>query len=209
MANIFDLFKKIEKGENTPVGPVTHLIVGLGNPGAEYALTRHNAGFLALDRFAERLGARIDRARFRALVGEASFAGHHVLLLKPQTFMNLSGEAVQEALAFYKIPPENLIVLCDDISFDAGVVRIRRRGSHGGHNGLRNIAAMIGSEEYPRIKLGVGKKPRPDYDLVDWVLGKMPPADCEALAARAEDADAAVALILQGKIDEAMNKYSK
>ena len=206
MSSIFDLFKKIE----TPsVGPITHIVVGLGNPGKEYEGTRHNAGFVILDAIAAKHGARIDRARFRALTGEAQIGEKRVLLLKPQTFMNLSGEAVQEALAFYKIPPENLIVLCDDISFDAGVVRIRRRGSHGGHNGLRNIAAMIGSEEYPRIKLGVGKKPRPDYDLVDWVLGKMPPADCEALAARAEDADAAVALILQGKIDEAMNKYSK
>ena len=206
MSNIFDLFKKIE----TPsVGPITHIVVGLGNPGKEYEGTRHNAGFVILDAIAAKHGARIDRARFRALTGEAQIGEKRVLLLKPQTFMNLSGEAVQEALAFYKIPPENLIVLCDDISFDAGVVRIRRRGSHGGHNGLRNIAAMIGSEEYPRIKLGVGKKPRPDYDLVDWVLGKMPPADREALAARAEDADAAVALILQGKIDEAMNKYSK
>ena len=206
MSSIFDLFKKIE----TPsVGPITHIVVGLGNPGKEYEGTRHNAGFVILDAIAAKHGARIDRARFRALTGEAQIGEKRVLLLKPQTFMNLSGEAVQEALAFYKIPPENLIVLCDDISFDAGVVRIRRRGSHGGHNGLRNIAAMIGSEEYPRIKLGVGKKPRPDYDLVDWVLGKMPPADREALAARAEDADAAVALILQGKIDEAMNKYSK
>ncbi len=206
MSNIFDLFKKIE----TPsVGPITHIVVGLGNPGKEYDGTRHNAGFILLDAIAARHGARIDRARFRALTGEAQIGEKRVLLLKPQTFMNLSGEAVQEAMAFYKLPPENLIVLCDDISFDAGQVRIRRRGSHGGHNGLRNINDRIGSEEYPRIKLGVGKKPRPDYDLVDWVLGKLPPVDREALAARAEDVDAAVALILQGRIDEAMNKYSK
>lgn len=206
MSNIFDLFKKIE----TPsVGPITHIVVGLGNPGKEYDGTRHNAGFILLDAIAAKHNARIDRARFRALTGEAQIGEKRALLMKPQTFMNLSGEAVQEAMAFYKIPPENLIVLCDDISFDAGVIRIRRRGSHGGHNGLRNINDRIGSEEYPRIKLGVGKKPRPDYDLVDWVLGKMPPADRDALAARAEDADAAVALILQGRIDEAMNKYSK
>ena len=206
MSNIFDLFKKIE----TPsAGPITHLVVGLGNPGKEYDGTRHNAGFILLDAIAAKHNARIDRARFRALTGEAQIGGVRVLLMKPQTFMNLSGEAVQEAMSFYKLPPENLIVLCDDISFDAGVVRIRRRGSHGGHNGLRNINDRLGSEEYTRIKLGVGKKPRPDYDLVDWVLGKMPPADREALAARADDLDAAVALILQGKIDEAMNKYSK
>ena len=206
MSNIFDLFKKIE----TPsAGPITHVVVGLGNPGKEYDGTRHNAGFILLDMIAAKQGARIDRARFRALTGEAQIGGVRVLLLKPQTFMNLSGEAVQEAMAFYKLPPENLIVLCDDISFDAGQVRIRRRGSHGGHNGLRNIAAMIGSEDYPRIKLGVGKKPRPDYDLVDWVLGKMPPADREALENRAADVENALALILQGKIDEAMNKYSK
>ena len=206
MSNIFDLFKKIE----TPAaGPITHVVVGLGNPGKEYDGTRHNAGFILLDMIAAKQGARIDRARFRALTGEAQIGGVRVLLLKPQTFMNLSGEAVQEAMAFYKLPPENLIVLCDDISFDAGQVRIRRRGSHGGHNGLRNIAAMIGSEDYPRIKLGVGKKPRPDYDLVDWVLGKLPPADREALENRAADVENALALILQGKIDEAMNKYSK
>ena len=185
------------------------IVVGLGNYGDKYAYTFHNMGFLTVECLADKLGLKFNKKECDALIAVGYRGGEKIILAKPWTYMNLSGVAVAEAANFYKIPPENILVLCDDISFDAGVVRIRRRGSHGGHNGLRNIAAMIGSEEYPRIKLGVGKKPRPDYDLVDWVLGKMPPADREALAARAEDADAAVALILQGKIDEAMNKYSK
>lgn len=206
MSNIFDLFRKIEK---PAVGPITHLIVGLGNPGAEYAHTRHNVGFITLDRIAERHGARIDRARFSGLCGEASFGDVRALLLKPETFMNLSGEAVGQALSFYKLPPERLIVLCDDVSFDVGRVRIRTRGSHGGHNGLRSIVSVLGSEDFVRIRIGVGKKPRPDYDLADWVLGKFPPADEKALTEQADRLDDAVSLLLAGKSDEAMNRYSK
>ena len=206
MSNIFDLFKKIEQ---PAVTPITHIVVGLGNPGKEYENTRHNIGFAMLDKIAEAHGAKIDRARFHALTGEAVIGGTRVLLLKPQTFMNLSGTAVGEALAFYKIPPENLVVLCDDVSFDPGRIRIRRRGSHGGHNGLRNITERIGSEEFARIKIGVGKKPRPDYDLADWVLGKFPQADRAAIEERAADITAAVTLLLQGKTDEAMNQFSK
>ena len=206
MSNIFDLFKKIEQPAATPI---THIVVGLGNPGKEYEGTRHNIGFAMLDKIAAAHGAQIDRARFHALAGEAVIGGARALLLKPQTFMNLSGTAVSEALAFYKIPPENLIVLCDDVSFDPGRIRIRRRGSHGGHNGLRNITERIGSEEFVRIKIGVGKKPRPDYDLADWVLGKFPAADRAAIEERAGDIAAALTLLLQGKIEEAMNQYSK
>jgi PTH1 family peptidyl-tRNA hydrolase len=138
MANIFDLFRKIEAPS---AAPITYVIAGLGNPGKEYAGTRHNVGFDMLDLLSAKLGVSIDRARFDALVGEATIAGVRVLLVKPQTYMNLSGKAVRAALAFYKIPPENLIVFCDDISFDVGCARIRRKGSHGGHNGLRNIIA--------------------------------------------------------------------
>ncbi len=206
MSNIFDLFRKIE---SSPAAPITHLVVGLGNPGTEYAHTRHNAGFLALDRIAERHGVRIDRARFSGLTGEAVFGDVRALLLKPETFMNLSGQAVAKALAFYKLPPENMIVLCDDVSFDPGRVRIRLRGTHGGHNGLRSIVAETGSEAFTRIRIGVGKKPRPDYDLADWVLGKFPPADEKLLIEQADGLDEAISLLLAGRADEAMNRYSK
>lgn len=204
MANIFDLFKKIEKGESAPTGPVTHIIVGLGNPGAEYALTRHNAGFLALDRFAERLGARIDRARFRAFTGEASWAGHHVLLLKPQTFMNLSGESVREAAAFYKIPPENVIVICDDVNFDVGRLRVRAKGSDGGHNGIKNIIYQLQSDGFPRVRVGVGVKPHPDYDLANWVLSPFSKEEMATLAASFDRIFDGVAKILDGDLPAAM-----
>lgn len=204
MANIFDLFRKIEKGTPAPAGPVTHLVVGLGNPGAEYALTRHNAGFLAVDHFAEKLGVRIDRARFRALVGEAEMAGRHVMLMKPQTFMNLSGEAVREAAAFYKIAPENVIVICDDVSFDVGRVRVRETGSDGGHNGLKNIIYQLQSDRFPRVRLGVGIKPHPEYDLADWVLSAFPKEDAATLQGTFDKIFSGVELILKGEMSAAM-----
>ena len=207
MSNIFDLFKKIEKKE--PTGPVTHIVVGLGNPGAEYARTRHNAGFLAIDRIAERIGARIDKVKFHALVGEVVIDGIRVLLMKPNTYMNSSGIAIGEAAAFYKIAPENIIVLHDEISFEPGLFRIRRKGSAGGHNGLKSIISSLGSEDFPRIKIGVGKKPTPEYDLASWVLAKLPDADLELMKSRFDDIYETVRLILASKIDEAMNKYSK
>lgn len=204
MANIFDLFKKIEKGGAAPTGPVTHLVVGLGNPGKEYELTRHNAGFLAIDRIAEGLGTRVDRARFRALVGEATLAGCHVLLMKPQTFMNLSGEAVREAAAFYKVPPENVIVICDDVSFDVGRLRVRAKGSDGGHNGLKSIIYQLQSDAFPRVRVGVGVKPHPEYDLADWVLGAFPKEDAEALGTALDKVRAGVELMVKGDVPAAM-----
>ena len=204
MANIFDLFKKIEKGSSAPAGPVTHLVVGLGNPGKEYELTRHNAGFLAIDRMAEKLGARVDRARFRALVGEATMADRHVMLMKPQTFMNLSGEAVREAAAFYKIPPENVIVICDDVSFDVGRLRVRAKGSDGGHNGLKNIIYQLQADNFPRVRVGVGVKPHPEYDLADWVLAAFPKEDADALSAALDKVVAGVELILKDELPAAM-----
>ena len=203
MSNIFDLFKKIEKSEPA-VGPVTHLIVGLGNPGAEYANTRHNAGFLFVDYAANRLGTRIDRARFRALVGEATVDGHRVLLMKPQTFMNLSGEAVREAAAFYKIPPENVIVISDDVSFAAGKLRVRPKGSDGGHNGLKSIIYQLQSDAFPRVKVGVGVKPHPEYDLADWVLSNFSKEENEALQAAFARIYDGIALILKGDVPAAM-----
>ena len=207
MANIFDLFKKIEKKEDK--SPITHIIAGLGNPGVEYERTRHNAGFVAIDHIAEKCGVSISRAKFKALVAEANVAGKRVLLMKPTTFMNLSGEAISSAATFYKIPPENVIVLHDEISFDAGVFRIRRKGSAGGHNGLKSIIASLSSDAFPRIKIGVGKKPNPDYDLVCWVLGKLPEPDFLKIKEQLDNIHASVSLMLDGKIDEAMNKYSK
>ena len=206
--SIFDLFKKIES-EAASKKPVSAIIVGLGNPGLKYAKTRHNAGFLAIDYIAERLGVRIDRAKYHALVCEAEIGGARVLLMKPETFMNNSGVAVGEAARFYKIPEERIIVLHDEISFDPGIIRIRRKGSAGGHNGLKSIIEQLCGDGFPRIKIGVGKKPSPEYDLADWVLGQMPKADEERIAERHSDIYSAVELILSGKTDEAMNRYSK
>ena len=208
MSNIFDLFKKIEKTPAASPLPVTHMIVGLGNPGREYEGTRHNVGFDAVTAIADSVGVKIDRARFHALVAEATIGGVRALLMLPQTFMNLSGTAVAEAANFYKLPPENILVYCDDISFVPGRFRIRRSGSHGGHNGLRNIIASLGSDAFPRVKIGVGQKPE-GYDLVDWVLGKLPDADIAAIRERREDLISAASLILGCKIDDAMMKYSK
>ncbi|MBO4265349.1 MAG: aminoacyl-tRNA hydrolase [Clostridia bacterium] len=209
--SVFDLFKTIEakRSSTAPKAKITHLCVGLGNTGAKYDGTRHNAGFAALDVIAEKYGAKVMSAKYNALCGECEIAGHGVLLMKPQTYMNLSGDAVWPAASFYKIPPENIIVLCDDVSFDVGKMRIRMKGSHGGHNGLRDITAKIGSENFCRIKIGVGKKPHPDYDLADFVLGKITGDDKKVFDEGLINVCAAVELILQGKYEEAMNKYNR
>ena len=207
MSNIFDLFKKIEKKTDTT--PVSFIIAGLGNPGAQYAKTRHNVGFVAIDYIAEKLGVRIDRAKFHSLVAEAKIGEVRVLLMKPETYMNNSGVAIGEAATFYKIPPERVLVLHDEISFEPGLMRIRRKGSAGGHNGLKSIIAHLASEEFPRVKIGVGKKPTPEYDLADWVLGKMPKDATDAFEARLDDILSATRLITDGKIDDAMQRYSK
>ncbi len=204
--SIFDLFKKIES-ESSP-RPVTAIIVGLGNPGAKYEKTRHNVGFMAVDFIAERCGAKIDRAKFKSLVAEINLAGMRVLLMKPETFMNNSGVAIAEAARFYKIPEERVIVLCDEISFAPGKFRIRRKGSAGGHNGLKSIIAELGGENFPRIKIGVGSKPTPEYDLADWVLGRMPDGDISLTKARFEDIFNTCELILKGEIDTAMSRFS-
>ncbi len=207
MTDIFALFDKI-KSPAAPSGPVTHLVVGLGNPGAPYEGTRHNIGFRALDVLAARTGTAVKSAKFSALVGDAVIGGVHTLLMKPQTYMNLSGEAVARAAAFYKIPPANILIICDDVSFDVGHLRIRRNGSHGGHNGLRSIEEKLASRDYPRIKLGVGKKPHPEYDLADWVLGHFPAEANETLADTCARAADAIELMLVGRTEEAMNRFS-
>ena len=207
MSNIFDLFKKIEKKADTT--PVSFIIAGLGNPGQQYQKTRHNVGFVAVDYIAAKLGVKIDRAKFHSLVAEAKIGEVRVLLMKPETYMNNSGVAIGEAAAFYKIPAERVLVLHDEISFDPGLMRIRRKGSAGGHNGLKSIIAHLASEEFPRVKIGVGKKPTPEYDLADWVLGKLPKDDSDKIDARLGDIYAAAELIARGDIDGAMQKYSK
>ena len=205
MANIFDLFKQISTADSAKSSqPISFIVVGLGNPGDKYTTTRHNAGFMAIDAVAQKYGARIDRARFKALCGECEIAGSRVLLMKPQTFMNLSGEAVSEASRFYKIEPKNVIILSDDTTLDCGRLRVRRKGSAGGHNGLKSINEHLGTEEYPRIKIGVGQKPHPDYDLADWVLGSLTPND---LAKMKETFDAlcqGLEKLIAGDIDGAM-----
>ena len=208
MSNIFDLFKQIEKPK-TALAPITHIVIGLGNIGKQYEKTRHNIGFLAIDYIAERWGTKIDRLKFNATVGEASVGDKRILLMKPTTFMNNSGVAAKEAADFYKIPAERVIILHDEISFDPGIIRIRRKGSAGGHNGLKSLIAHLGSDEFPRIKIGVGKKPNPEYDLVDFVLGKFPESDLSLIENRFSDIESAVKEIVEGKIDSAMNKYSK
>ena len=207
MSNIFDLFKKIEKKESQT--PITHIIAGLGNVGKQYERTRHNAGFIAIDKIAEDAGVKIDHVKFHSTVAEATVSGARVLLMKPTTLMNNSGVAIGEAATFYKIPPERVIVLHDEISFDPGVIRIRRKGSAGGHNGLKSVIAHLSSEDFPRIKIGVGKKPTPESDLVSWVLGGFPEADMKSLLERLPDISSAVSMMVSGDIDGAMNRYSK
>ncbi len=207
MANIFELFKKIEKAPCS--APITHIIVGLGNVGAEYEKTRHNIGFMAIDYVADKLGIKIDRVKFNAYTAEGTLSGKRVLFMKPTTLMNRSGVAIGEAAAFYKIPPENIIVLCDEISFEPGFFRIRRKGSAGGHNGLKSIIERLGSQEFPRIKIGVGQKPSPEYDLAAWVLGKFSDEALSAASARFNDIYSACELMLIDKCEEAMNRFSK
>ena len=175
--NIMDLFRQIEQKRETG-GAISYLVVGLGNPGKEYAETRHNVGFRFVDSFADGIGARIDHAKFQALTADVTYGGVRILLMKPQTFMNSSGLAVKEAASFYKIPAEHILVIYDDISLDPGRVRVRKKGSDGGHNGIKSIISCLGSDAFPRVKIGVGAKPHPDYDLADWVLG-VPSADAK------------------------------
>ena len=187
-------------------GGVEWLLVGLGNPGSKYESTRHNMGWLALDSLMEKEKFTLNKLRFKAWTGMLDYKGHKILVMKPQTYMNLSGEAVGEAARFYKIPADHVIVLCDDITQAPGKLRIRPSGSAGGHNGLKSIIARLGGENFPRIRIGVGAKPRPDYDLADWVLGKFPPEDAKAMADRYPDLEAAAKLIMDGKLSLAQSK---
>lgn len=186
---------------------VSHIIVGLGNSGTKYEGTRHNAGFVAADAIADKLGVRIDRIKYKSLVTTCTIAEKKVLLMKPSTYMNLSGQAVTEAMSFYKVPPENVVIIFDDISLDVGKMRIRRKGSDGGHNGMKNIIYLSGSDQFPRIKLGVGHKPE-KWDLADWVLSRFSEDEYKLLSETAEKAAHAAELIISGQTDKAMNLYN-
>lgn len=207
MCDIFDLFKKIESSKE-PVGKPEYIVACLGNPGKDYALTRHNSGFLFAEYYSGEKGFRIDRAKFEGLCGETSVSGKRVLFLCPTTYMNNSGQAVRAAADFYKIPPERVIVFCDDINLDVGRMRIRRKGSDGGQKGVRSIIEHLNSDEFPRVKIGVGKKPSPDYDLVNWVLGKFSEGDLTALKTVFEHCGEALELMISGDFDTAMNRFN-
>lgn len=204
MSDIFALFKKISQNNETTTAPITHLIVGLGNPGDKYFHTRHNAGFLMMDYFSQRCGAQINKLKFKALVGEATVAGKRVLLMKPQTFMNASGEAVQQAAAFYKIPMQNVLVFSDDTALDVGRIRVRKKGSDGGQRGLRSIITLMNTNDFPRIRFGVGAKPHPDYDMADWVLSEFNKDEQKLLFAAFEKAYDGAVKVLEGDVDGAM-----
>ncbi|MDE5770076.1 MAG: aminoacyl-tRNA hydrolase [Ruminococcus sp.] len=206
--SIFDVFDRISQNSASQTGKMEYVIAGLGNPGMQYDNTRHNAGFGVLDLLASQLGTEINRLRFKGKTTEVNIDDVRCLLLKPTTYMNNSGESIVQALEFYKIDVTKLIVVCDDISLDCGKIRIRRKGSHGGHNGLRSIIDLTGRDDFQRIKTGVGKKPHPDYDLAKWVLGKFNKEDTEKMKISAENACESIKLMVQGKTDEAMNKYN-
>ena len=181
-----------------------YLIVGLGNPGEKYTFTRHNAGFMFLDHVASKCGANINRMKFKSLCADTVIGEKRVLLMKPQTLMNASGEAVIEAANFYKIPPEKVIVISDDTTLEVARLRVRRKGSHGGHNGLKNIILHLGTDAFPRIKIGVGIKPHPDYDMIDWVLGVMSSEDIKHIASNHPYAYDGLLKLLDGDVDGAM-----
>lgn len=203
---MFGISKKT--GFTQITGPVEYIIAGLGNPGREYEATRHNTGFMAADKLAAKKGTVIDRIKFKSLCGDIKIGGRRILLMKPQTFMNSSGEAIRDAAAFYKIPMDHVMILYDDISLNPGKIRVRPKGTDGGHNGIKSIIYLTGTDVFPRIKIGVGQKPRPDYDLAAWVLGRPDEKDAQAIAEAIDRAcEAAETIITQG-IMKAMNDFN-
>ena len=189
-------------------GSLDYMIVGLGNPGKKYELTRHNVGFRMVDSIAEQNRMKVTRAKWNALSATGTIAGAKVLLLKPTTYMNNSGDAVRQAANFYNLPPERIIVIYDDVTLDPGVLRIRAEGSAGGHNGIKSIIQNLGSDKFPRVKVGVGKKPRPDYDLADWVLAMPSSEDRKKIESRTDDVAAAVELMVKDNLTLAQSKYN-
>ena len=209
MADIFELFKKISFSSDTSRGAPDFLVVGLGNPGPEYRFTRHNAGFLAMDYLTEKRGlGDLRQSKFKSLVLTASLDGHRALLMKPQTYMNASGEAVREAADSYKIAPERIIVISDDAAQEPGRMRIRRSGSDGGQKGLRSVIEHLGTDAFPRIRIGVGIKPDPEYPMADWVLGKIPEEDRNKIFSVLGCVSEAVPMLLDGRFDDAMSRFN-
>ena len=208
MSDIWDLFKLTESKNVAPKGEIAYVVAGLGTPGKEYAATRHNAGFRFIEYVANKLGVRVDRAKFNGLYADVEFCGKRILLVCPMTMMNASGNCLREILSFYKIPPERLIVVYDDVNLDPGELRIRHKGSDGGHNGLKSINAQLQSDNYPRIRIGVGKKPHPEYVLADWVLGTPDAAARKAEAECLEKAYEALKIAVTNSIDLAMNRFN-
>ena len=188
---------------------ITWLVVGLGNVGEAYENTRHNVGFEVIDAIADKLDIPVQRLKFKALTNTATLGGEKVLLMKPVTYMNLSGEAVEQAAAFYKLPPERVLVISDEVALPPGKLRIRPSGSAGGHNGLKNIIAHLHSENFPRLRLGVGGKPHPDYDMADWVLGRFVGEDKKEIDAAVKRAADAIDYILAEVLDKGMGKFNR
>ena len=208
MADIFDLFKKIANPSSVSPAPVQFIVACLGNPGQQYEGSRHNVGFALADYSAKKRGFEITRLKFQALSGEFVIAHKKVLFLKPSTFMNLSGQSVVAAMNFYKIPIEHVIVIHDDVSLEPGRIRIRQKGSDGGHNGLKSIIYLTGSDQFLRIKIGVGAKPHPDYDMADWVLSSPKTEDRVLIESAIVRADEALTLLIEGNIDLAKSRYN-
>ena len=184
------------------------LIVGLGNPGIEYERSRHNCGFRAIDLLAQKLGCKIDKSKFQGLYGQTVYQGKKLYLLKPMTYMNLSGRSVLQLSAFFRIPPQRIIVMFDDISLEPGRLRIRKDGSAGGHNGIKSIISELGSQDFPRVKIGVGAKPTPEYDLASWVLSDFTAKEEKALTFALENAGDAALTIIEHGVPEAANRYN-
>ena len=189
-------------------GGVDWLLVGLGNPGDKYENTRHNVGFMAVDELADRANVPVQKLKYKALTNTVTIGGQKVLLMKPVTYMNLSGEAVRQAVDFFKIPADHVLVVSDDTALAVGRLRIRKGGSAGGHNGLKNIIQHLGTDQFPRVRLGVGEKPHPDYDLADWVLGKFQGEDKKAMDAAVKKAADAIECILSQGLDKGMNRFN-
>ncbi|MCL2089380.1 MAG: aminoacyl-tRNA hydrolase [Oscillospiraceae bacterium] len=206
--SIFDIFSKIKSPDQAPSGAVEYIIAGLGNPGREYAANRHNAGFMAIDYIARELAVPVKKLRFKSLTGEAVIAGKKCLLIKPSNYMNKSGESVVDAMGYYKIPIQKVIVIFDDVSLDPGRIRIRSKGSDGGQKGVKNIIYLTGSDDFPRIKIGIGQKPHPDYDLASWVLSDFTRSEQKLIDSVCVDCLEAVKLIVGGDITQAMNGYN-
>ena len=195
-------------GKNKFSASVDFMVVGLGNPDKKYERTRHNTGFIALDYIADKRNFKINRLKFKSLVGEATVGSHKVLFLKPSTYMNNSGQAVVEAMNFYKLKPQQVIIIFDDISLDVGKMRIRSKGSDGGQKGMRSIIYLSGSDEFPRIKIGIGQKPNPNWELADWVLSKFSDSELKEIEKMADNANNALELIMDSNISKAMNLYN-